>query len=153
MSKEIAIDANLLVLLIVGLTKPEYISAHKALKAYSIKDFNTLKSVLSAATNIIVNPNIMSEASNFLDRIGPPAHTEIFKTFAQFCRQTPEIYIPSSTASKHPTFARLGLADVVMLNMVETGATLLTVDLDLYLAALGAGRKAINFRHLTDNLP
>jgi hypothetical protein len=47
-------------------------------------------------------------------------------------------------------FLRLGLADAACLATDTVGATLLTADLALYLAAENAGRKVINFRHLRE---
>jgi hypothetical protein len=50
-------------------------------------------------------------------------------------------------------FIRLGLTDSVLLELGRSGATLLTVDLDLYLAALDAGLNVINYNHLKENRP
>jgi len=41
------LDANLLVLLVVGLTERRYISVHKRLKEYTIADFDTLAAMIA----------------------------------------------------------------------------------------------------------
>ncbi|MCW4114420.1 hypothetical protein NPA31_005515 [Aurantimonas sp. MSK8Z-1] len=51
-------------------------------------------------------------------------------------------------AAGRAEYARLGVTDAVLLRMAETGAYLLTADLELYLAALAGGLPAENFAHL-----
>ena len=52
-------------------------------------------------------------------------------------------------ASRNASFKRLGLTDAVLLEVVSAETPLLTVDLDLYVAALAkAPNAAFNFRHL-----
>jgi len=51
----------------------------------------------------------------------------------------------SLLACDHSTFQRLGLTDAVILSMELSSAPLLTVDLDLTLAAMHAGRETINY--------
>ena len=54
MRKTIALDANLLVLLVVGLTKLKDIEAHKRLKAYGVDDFRLLEELISNALVVCV---------------------------------------------------------------------------------------------------
>ena len=62
---------------------------------------------------------------------------------------SPETVIASRDASRHDKFLRLGLTDVVLLKAVAPDTPLVTVDLELYLAALAGGKEAaINFNHL-----
>jgi hypothetical protein len=53
-------------------------------------------------------------------------------------------------AAEHTAFSRLGITDLVLLNVVTENHTLLTSGLDLYLEALHRGRLAINFMHHID---
>ena len=49
---------------------------------------------------------------------------------------------------RRDAFPRLGLADAALLEAVSADAPLLTVDFDLYVAALASGEEsAINFNH------
>ena len=73
MRKIIALDANLLVLLIVGLTDRRLIASHKRLKEYTVDDFDLLERLISASAGIAVTPNVLSEASNLTRQIGGPA--------------------------------------------------------------------------------
>ena len=49
----IILDANLLVLFVVGAASPSYIAKHKRTRAYTIRDFELLKDILSRASRII----------------------------------------------------------------------------------------------------
>ena len=54
-------------------------------------------------------------------------------------------------AARRDVFPRLGLTDTALLEVVSADAPLLTVDLDLYVAALASGDEAAsNFNHWRD---
>ena len=63
-AKAVVLDANLLVLFVVGIASPSYIAKHKRLAAYTENDFALLTDLLSAAGSVIVTPNIVTETSN-----------------------------------------------------------------------------------------
>jgi hypothetical protein len=63
----------------------------------------------------------------------------------------PESRIASVQGAERPEYNRLGLTDAVLLTVSAEGATLLTDDLDLHLAALNAGLSSINFNELRDD--
>jgi hypothetical protein len=59
-----------------------------------------------------------------------------------------EIVVASIDASTNAKFAELGLTDAALLETATADTPLLTVDFDLYLAALESGEeRAINFTH------
>ena len=62
-AKVIVLDANLLLLLVVGLTSRAYISKHKRLQGYEELDFDLLICLIGSA-NVIVTPNTLTETSN-----------------------------------------------------------------------------------------
>jgi hypothetical protein len=64
-----------------------------------------------------------------------------------------EIYVPSKEAASRREFVRLGLTGAVLLRLAETGASLLTVRLDLFLAAQASGFDAVNYNHVRDRRP
>ena len=61
------------------------------------------------------------------------------------------IVVASTVTSRNNAFKRLGLTDSVLLEVGTAETPLVTVDLDLYLAALAKGQDtAVNFTHLQD---
>lgn len=148
MRKMVALDASLIVLLVVGLTKPEYIGKHKRLKTYTVEDFDLLQETIQESAGVVVTPNALSEASNLLRQIDDPIKSEISAVFRAIIQKTQEIYIPSSDASHRPEFIRFGLADNALLEAIKDKMVMVSVDAKLVIAAQTAGYSALNFNHI-----
>jgi len=143
----ILLDANLLVLLVVGLASPDYISRHKRLKAFTIEDFELLRGLLTSVQRIIVTPNIVTETSNLAGQISEPARGRIFTVLRALLAGLVEVYEPSQSCAATEPFLRLGITDAASLAVRMDDLTILTTDLDLYLESARVGRGAINFNH------
>ena len=103
------LDANLLVLLAVGIASQHHIATHKRLGGYSKADFDLLRSLLARASRIVVTPNTPTEAVNLSAHIAEPIRTSIKQAFRQLLTKTEEIYVESARASRHVAFFRLDL--------------------------------------------
>ncbi len=134
----VLLDANLLILLIVGTADRTYISKHRRLRAYPEDDFNLLLRLIAPMSPIIVTPNILTEASNLASQIGEPARMHIAMTFRAVLGDLEERYVDSRRAAEQPEFPRLWLTDAGILDEMTDTDVLLTADLDLHLAALGS---------------
>lgn len=155
------IDANLLVLLVVGATGRHLIARHKRLRSFLEEDYERLIDRIARTTSadrateptrvgaIRVTPNTLTEASNLLAQHQEPDRTRFFKTLGYLIENSKEVVVASADASRTPAFARLGLTDAALMEVVSPETPLLTVDLDLYHAvAKRDHRAAVNFRHL-----
>lgn len=149
-SRSVFLDTNLLLLMIVGNTSVDYIKRHKRVSSFSVSEFNLLLDFLSDFEAILITPNILSETSNLAAQIREPARSEISSCLRDLILNSEESYIPSTTASSRTEFPRLGLVDASILEVGETGTTLITTDLDLYIAASKAGIEAVNFNHIRE---
>jgi hypothetical protein len=147
MKQVLALDANMTVLLIVGLADENAVPTHKRTRAYTVKDFRLLLKIISNYERLAVVPNALSEASNLLDLEGDGLPAKIFASFSKFVATTNEQYVPSANAVARREFRRLGLSDAAMLEMGGTGLHILSADIGLYLAALKARYEAFNFTH------
>lgn len=143
----LVLDANLVVLLVVGLADERAVPVHKRTRAYSVSDFQLLKKVISEFRELAVLPNALSEASNLLEFEGNGLPEKIFGHFLNFVSTTKEIYVPSLEASGRSEFRRLGLTDAATLELGKRDIHILSADLDLYLAAARAGYSVSNFTH------
>lgn len=146
----IAVDANLLVLLVVGLTDEKLVSKHKRTKSFQKEDFQLLQEILSGYEEILLTPHVLTEVSNLASQIGDPLKSKVRTTFAALINQHPESYEKSSEIGNHKLFPRLGLTDCGLLSLVEADTPLITVDLGLYLAACERSTKAVNFNHVRE---
>jgi hypothetical protein len=145
--KPVLLDANLLVLLVVGLVSEPAIPKHKRTKKFSVSDFRLLKDYLNDAPKIAVTPNAVTEASNLLGKNDEGMTGRYRDMLKQLLNEWGEIFIRSSAAALHPAYRRLGITDAALLDESLGEHELLTMDLDLYLAAGRLGRKATNFAH------
>lgn len=148
--RRVLLDASLVVLLVVGNVGRERVTEHKRLSSYAPEDWDRLIAELSRYDQIVVTPNILTEASNHI-RTGDKANqAQYAAVFGQLAFEVIEHYLPSDQAVLHPDFSRLGLADVASLLVNQNELTLLTVDAGLYVAALTHGLEAQNFNHIRD---
>ncbi len=145
--KAVLLDANLLVLLVVGSASSDYIGKHKRLQVYTDADFELLNGILAGAERIVVTPNTLTEASNLARQIHEPARSDIGRMLKIFIEKADEVFIESAKAAGHPAYQRLGITDAALLDPVFEDHVLLTSDLDLYLEASRLGRPAENFNH------
>jgi len=122
------------------------------LRAYTETDFDLLVDQLSFASAVLLTPNTLSEASNLIDHIGEPARSHIYRTLNALVSlpESEKRYVPSKRATSLPELLRLGLTDCALLNLCAEGVPLITADLQLFLAAVGRGAKALNLNHLRD---
>lgn len=146
----VALDTNLAVLLAVGATDPDHIARHKRLRIYDKAAFHLLDALLGAADSLVWCPHVLAETSNLARYINDPIRTEVSRTLALLIEKHRECEVTSADAASHPAYVRLGLTDSVLLKLAETGATLVTDDLDLHLAAIRSGHASINFNELRD---
>ena len=148
MPSALFIDANLIVLLVVGSADPELITKHRRTKMFAVEDFERLNQAISQVGKLRVTPNTLTEASNLLGQHGEPQRSQLLLTLRALIERNPETVIASADAARRDEFPRLGLTDAALLEVVSADAPLLTVDLDLYVAALASGEEAaINFNH------
>ena len=142
------IDANLLVLLVVGSVGRELIEKHRRLSEYSAEDYDILNSLLDPVERVYVTPNTLTETSNLLGQHREPDRSRFFDRLRFIIHESEEVIVASAQASSNSAFNRLGLTDAALLEAVTPETPLVTVDLDLYLAANASGQEAaLNFTH------
>ena len=143
------IDANLLVLLVVGSVGQDLITKHRRLRAFTVEDYHRLLDLIDRVERVFVMPNTLTETSNLLGQHGEPERSRLFHALRFIIEKSREVVVSSAAAASNSAFAWLGLTDAALLEAVTAETPLVTVDLDLYRVALSKGpRTAINFTHL-----
>lgn len=132
---KILLDTNLLVLLIVGVTNRSLVLKHKNTRTFEEADYDLLVEILSRYDVIAVTLHILAETSNLVSQIGEPVLSSVRLTFSNLLQNQEEIYLASRDSAKHPLFARLGLTDASILQVIRSDIPLLTTDVGLYLEA------------------
>ncbi|MCH9807815.1 MAG: hypothetical protein K0U74_08795 [Alphaproteobacteria bacterium] len=138
-----ALDSNLLLLLVVGETDLRLIERHRRLRAYDLDSYRLIAEMVVDASRILVTPNVLTEVSNLgCYGISEPGCSQIRATLRMLVKQAGEVYLPSSDAMGAHEFQRLGLTDATFLQIQwPEDCTLWTDDLDLWLAANARGVK------------
>ena len=146
--RRIYIDTSLLMLLVVGLTGKEIIPKHGNLQIFNIDDYEKLIGFLRHVDEVLLTPNVLTEASILLAQHRDPEKSRILETLRALIHRTKEIVVSSQDASNNRCFIRLGLTDAVLLEVASRSTPLVTTDFDLYHAAISKdGEAAFNFRH------
>ena len=143
------IDANLLVLFVVGSVDRRLIPGHRRLRAFTLDDYDLLREFLGDVRQVFVTPNTLTEASNLIAQHGEPQRSEFLERLRFIIHESEEIVVRSALASRNNAFVRLGLTDAALLELVSADMPVLTTDGQLYEAALAKGEEAaVNFNHL-----
>ena len=127
----ILIDTNLLILLVVGLTNPDYIQSHRRTRDdYTTADFDLVFSLYERSDDIVFLPHVLTEVSNLTAR---PERTDIRRTLRRLVEVSTELQVESHVVVSHSVFERLGLADAAIFHVCTQDAsgqqpTLLTAD-------------------------
>ena len=144
------IDANLLVLLIVGSVGRDLIAKHRRLQGYTAEDYDILMGMIARVERVLVTPNTLTETSNLLAQHEEPERSVFFTALRSMIEESEEVVVVSEVASSNAEFIRLGLTDAVLLEVATEETPVLTVDSKLYSAALAKSRNepaAVNFTH------
>lgn len=142
------VDSNLLVLLAVGGVDRDLVARHRRSRRFTPDDYDRLLALLAPLDRILVTPNTLTEASNLLSSPGDPRPMACLRALIE---NTDEVVVASRVAARNRMFGRLGLTDAVLLEVVSAETPLITVDFDLYGAALAKGEGvAFNFTHFQD---
>ena len=143
------VDSNLLVLLIVGNVGRHLIQRHRRLQAFTVEDYDALNDLLTTVDQVFVTPNTLTETSNLLAQHREPDRSRFFDMLRHVIETSREIVVASTEASSNDAFTRLGLTDAALLQTLSPTTPLVTVDINLYLAAWAqAPDTAVNFAHL-----
>jgi hypothetical protein len=147
------LDANLLVLLVIGEVELQWIGKHKRSKAFVPSDWQLLWRLIDGAP-ISTTPHILTEASNLLRQGGlwPAAHARLMGALADFIATAEEVHVPARDVATTSIFLRLGLTDAAIHSLARLDVHLLTSDFELYDAALRLGQPVTNFNHYRDGI-
>ena len=147
----VVIDANLLVLLVVGTASKDYIPKHRRLAAYTADDFELLGLIISEFSDIVLVPHLLAEASSLARKIENPARGRIQDALQTLIETVIEIPVSSRSGVQRDEFNRLGLTDAVILHLCSMDVsglnpTLVTVDSDLANSANSLGYSVIDYK-------
>lgn len=149
--KGVLLDANLVVLLVVGETNRKFIPHFRAAanQGFTEADFDLLQQLLVRARLLLTTPGILAEVSNHLDKQHDAARQPVLETFQHLVRTAwDERHVPGKELVQRPGFLRYGLTDMSMDQLAESGVLVITVDGGLDSHLRKSGKAVINLNHL-----
>src|SRR3954467_11508034 len=104
-SRGVLIDTNLLVLLAVGIYRPDRIATFKRTRPYTLRDFEFILRLADAFRRRITTPNILTEADNLLRQLPEAEQLDVANTLAKLTHEAIEIYCKSADVVSLSQFA------------------------------------------------
>jgi len=147
-SHGLVLDANLLLLVVVGGLGVEQIRRFKRTRKFEPDDFRLMSHVLNLFPRVLVSPNILTEVSNLLGQIDASFRRRAFEVFRGKLLELDEVFVPSQTASGNALFTGLGLTDSGVFELARNSAMVLTDDLALSVALERRRVNVVNYNHL-----
>ncbi|HVR40919.1 MAG TPA: hypothetical protein VMU84_17640 [Thermoanaerobaculia bacterium] len=144
----VLLDANLLLLLVIGTCDRKLVRTYKRLSIFAEEDFDLLALVVSAFRHLYVTPNIITEVSNLAGALSGDVKRQCFRTLAESIRASEELIVSSRDASNNEMFVEFGVTDAVINICAGEPPLVLTVDFPLAQTLASRGRPVVNFNHL-----
>ena len=143
------LDANLLVLYVIGCYDPKRIVQNKRTNSYTPEDFDLLVDFMTQFRQFATTPNILTEVSNLLEGVSYQ-YGPVLAMLPELIKEFVELHEPSHPimSSKNKEFIKFGLSDTVFCQVVEQSYVLLTDDFDLCYYLLNNSFDALNFTNL-----
>lgn len=145
----VLLDANLLLLYVVGKTRQDLIGKHRRVKQFNSRDYPLLRKMLCSFSQIILTPNIVTECSDLLS--DEPKDDFAKSNLKAFIENDDfivfEQYVQSRSAVRMAEYNYLGVADCSLLSLVDSNTVLLTMDHRLAEAATKKNPYSLNFNH------
>jgi rRNA-processing protein FCF1 len=142
------IDTNLLVLFVVGSVNLNRIENFKRTRKYSRADFKLLLRVIDKFKPLYTLAHVMAEVSNLTDLTGRE-RVQARQILKSLLTMLEEPVLASLQAAQGRSYNGHGLVDAAIASLAaENKCTVLTDDLDLYLALSREGVTVVNFAHL-----
>ncbi len=149
----VLIDANLLILCLVGRTNRRRIANFDRTSSFSVHDYDVLEQLIAPFRRIVTTPR-SHEVSNLANKLQLGEQTRLRELLKHWIDGALEIYETSSHIATDPAFKRFGLTDAAIASLCRRDKLLLlTVDVPLYGALTNRGFDAINFRHIQYGYP
>lgn len=144
--RDLIIDTNVLILLVVGAYDAEIVSERRCKRtaAFSITDLATLRTFVARHRSLLTTSPVLAEVSNLMGN----AHDAVAQAMVTTCRPMVEVVHSKEEIFGREGFGRLGYADASILSAASADNTVLTDDLQLYSQVLYEGHRATNFNHL-----
>jgi hypothetical protein len=145
----ILIDANLLLLLFIGLYDRRRIVSFGRTQGYTTQDFDSLVEIINFFGKVVTTPNILTEVSNLSGKLHEKEKAAYFTDFADQVSRFDEEYAASNHLCSLSHFTKFGLTDAGIINAAGK-YLVLTDDFKLSSYLESESIDVINFNHIRE---
>jgi hypothetical protein len=153
--KDIVIDTIPLLLFLVGTYDANLINGFKRLNQYeyTIKDFKILQYFLTSSKSIVVTPGVLSEISNFAEKLENDGFSKMLKKNSSMLRRIKEIYIKKEDILDSNHVFKFGFTDtsLILAAKIHNGE-ILSRDYKLFNYCQSLGIKAWILEKIIENM-
>lgn len=148
-TRGVLLDANLLVLYVIGSHDRRLISTVKATRQFDERDFEFVANLVAFFDRLVTTPHVLTEVNGLSNTGLPGRHRWGFlQTFQNRIDEMLETHTEATDLASHPAFRRLGLTDAAILSLAMTGPLTVSTDLDLCVALESQGLDVVNYNHI-----
>jgi hypothetical protein len=145
--KRVLLDANLLLLYLIGSFERKRIELFKRTSGFSAGDFDVLASLLTSFRSVVTTPHLLTEVSNLANSLPENIKPQWSEHFALQSNGLLELFEPAVNLMKRASFSRFGLADAAI-QQVAQDTLIITEDFRLSGFLRAQGLPVLNFRDL-----
>ena len=149
--KPILLDANLLLLYLIGTFQRERIPVFKRTASFTMLEFDQLVSLLTQFRIIVTTPHILTEVSNLANALPEYLKSSWSEHFSERVMSLHEVWEPATRLVEETAFNPFGLADAAIQSAAKD-ILVLTEDFRLSRYLATSGILSLNFRDLTMTL-
>lgn len=145
----IAIDSNLLVLLLIGKYQPSYIPKFKPTASFLSDDLEIVSHFVAQFRSVVISPHVLAETSNHSFKMPEGNLKQYLDVFVGLVGTFKETIVSKDAILSHRYFKKLGVTDVgLILCCLEGKFLLLTIDRKLANMATECGVEAVHLNEL-----
>lgn len=144
----ILVDANLLLVYVIGCTDEEWVAKFERTRGYSIEDFRLLRDFIACFNRVLTTPNVVTEVNNLASRLSADRAHRFMRVFSEQIGVLDERFVPSAEASRQQYFGECGVTDSAIMIASGHDVLVLTDDFRLYGILIDMGHACVNFNHI-----
>lgn len=147
-NKGLLIDANLLLVYVIGCYDPSRLLKFKRTLTFTVEDFHVLERAFRFFSKVITMPNILTEVNSLSNQLPEGIKSDYYTKAAEQIVGIEEHYKESSKVCALEHFRKFGLTDSGIIDLVKDKYLVLTDDFPLANYLQTVGIDVINFNHI-----
>jgi hypothetical protein len=145
--KRVLLDANLLLLFLIGSYERSRIARFKRTAGFSESDFDILAGLMTAFRAMVTTPHVLTEVSNLANSLPEHLKPSWSEHFALQTASLTELFEPAVEVMLQESFLAFGLTDAAI-HCASIDTLILTEDFRLSGFLISRGVAVLNFKEL-----